>query len=212
MAPGPPPAQPSEGPSGTQLVHPPTLVTPPTRPAVAAVRSMPLPLSEPLSPELLMDLGIPANLDVVLNEPWLDIRVHELFGPGWYCTMCYKWVTDGHLASLKHTRNVAHARAASIPTVVPGAAAAQTAAPSMAQTAAPSTVVPGAVAAPALQELLGDGRDLTNRRRDVWYHRAEEPGSSAGSQCRVPPPPPKALSRANQAWGSWGSWGSWTHQ
>ena len=203
MPPGPPPAHPSEGPSRTQLVHPPTPVAPPTRPAVAAVRPMPLRLSEPPSPELLAALGIPADLDVVLDEPWLDIRVHELFGPGWYCALCGKWVTDGHLDSGKHKRNVAHVRAAGIPTVVPvpmvppGAAAAQTAAPPTAQTTAQPER--------NLQELLGDHRDL-NRRRGVGYQRAGQPGSSAGSQWRVPPPPPRAAPRAEQAW----SW--WAHQ
>ena len=65
---------------------------------------MPLRLSEPLSPKLLVALRIPADLDVVLDEPWLDIRVYELFCLGRYCARCRKWVTSGHLDSGKHKR------------------------------------------------------------------------------------------------------------
>ena len=41
------------------------------------------------------------------EAPWLEWQQNPQWGPGWRCTMCETWATEGHLTCQKHLKRIA---------------------------------------------------------------------------------------------------------
>ena len=41
------------------------------------------------------------------EAPWLEWQQNSEWGPGWRCTMCTTWATEGHLTCQKHLKRIA---------------------------------------------------------------------------------------------------------
>ena len=41
------------------------------------------------------------------EAPWLEWQQNSEWGPGWRCTMCETWATEGHLTCKKHLKRIA---------------------------------------------------------------------------------------------------------